>query len=151
LPETPFAYTFLDDRFNDLYKAEQQQRVIFTLFSFIAIAIACLGLFGLSAFTITQRVKEIGIRKVLGASTATIVRLLSTDFLRLVLIAAVIAFPLSWYVMSNWLNDFAYRIEVEWWIFGFALIMALIIAFVTISLQAIKAALANPVKSLRSE
>lgn len=151
LPETPFSSTFLDDRFADLYKAEQQQRVIFTVFSFIAVAIACLGLFGLSAFTITQRVKEIGIRKVLGASTTTIVRLLSTDFLRLVLIAAVIAFPLAWYVMSNWLNDFAYRIEMEWWIFGFALIMALIIAFVTISLQAIKAALANPVKSLRSE
>lgn len=151
LPETPFTYTFLDDRFADLYKAEQQQQVIFTLFSCIAIAIACLGLFGLSAFTITQRVKEIGIRKILGASTATIVRLLSTDFLRLVLIAAVIAFPLAWYVMSNWLNDFAYRIEMEWWIFGFALVMALIIAFVTISFQAIKAALANPVNSLRNE
>ncbi|MGK9117373.1 ABC transporter permease [Olivibacter jilunii] len=151
LPETPFTYTFLDDRFADLYKAEQQQQVIFTLFSCIAIAIACLGLFGLSAFTITQRVKEIGIRKVLGASTTTIIRLLSTDFLRLVLIAAVIALPLAWYVMSNWLNDFAYRIEMEWWIFGFALVMALIIAFLTISFQAIKAALANPVNSLRNE
>ncbi|MEH6304595.1 FtsX-like permease family protein [Olivibacter sp. CPCC 100613] len=151
LPEAPFTYIFLDDRFANLYKAERQQQVIFTLFSCIAIAIACLGLFGLSAFTITQRVKEIGIRKVLGASTATLVRLLSADFLRLVLIAAIIAFPLAWYVMSNWLNDFAYRIEIEWWIFGFALIMALIIAFFTISFQAIKAAMANPVNSLRNE
>jgi len=151
LPQTPFEYTFLDNRFADLYRAEQQQQIIFTIFSCIAICIACLGLFGLSAFTITQRVKEIGIRKVLGASTANIVGLLSTNFLLLVGLSAIIAFPVTWYAMSNWLNDFAYRINIEWWIFIVATLVALLIAFFTISFQAIKAALANPVKSLRNE
>lgn len=151
LPETPYNYNFLDDRFADLYKAEQQQSTIFTIFSFIAIFIACLGLFGLSAFTITQRIKEIGIRKVLGASVASIVQLISKDFLLLVLIAAVIAFPVAWYAMHNWLQDFAYRINIPWWLFIAAGILAAVIAFVTISFQAIKAATANPVKSLRTE
>lgn len=151
LPEIPFDYTFLDERFDDLYKSEQQQGTIFTLFSCIAIAIACLGLFGLSAFAITQRIKEIGIRKVIGASVSNIVLLLSRDFLKLVGISAVIAFPVAWYAMNNWLQDFAYRSTISWWIFAGAGIIAVAIALFTISFQAIKAATANPVKSLRNE
>jgi putative ABC transport system permease protein len=151
LPETPFEYTFLDDRFADLYKSEQQQQSIFTIFSFIAIFIACLGLFGLSAFTITQRVKEIGIRKVLGASVGSIVNLITQEFLLLVIIAALIAFPVAWYAMHTWLQDFAYRINITWWVFILSGIVALFVAFATISVQAIKAALNNPVRSLRSE
>ncbi|MEP6726846.1 MAG: FtsX-like permease family protein, partial [Bacteroidota bacterium] len=133
------------------YKSEQKQGNIFTVFAGIAILIACLGLFGLSAFTITQRVKEIGIRKVLGASTGSIVGLLSTGFLKLVGIAAVIAFPIAWYAMYNWLQNFAYRINMPWWIFILAGIIAATVALVTISFQAIKVAVSNPVKSLRSE
>ena len=151
LPEIPFDYTFLDDNFARLYQSEQRQESIFTLFSFIAIFIACLGLFGLSAFAISQRVKEIGIRKVLGADVSTIVTLLSKDFLKLVIIAAVLAFPVAWYAMHKWLEDFAYRIAIPWWIFPAAGIIAAIVAFSTISFQAIKAATANPVKNLRTE
>ena len=151
LPEVPYQYNFLDERYNKLYDSEQKQAGIFTVFSCIAIFIACLGLFGLSAFTITQRVKEIGIRKVLGASTTTIVQLVSKEFLLLVLLSAILAFPVAWYAMDNWLQSFAYRISIQWWIFIVAAVIALIIAFVTISIQAIKAALSNPVKSLRSE
>ncbi|SDD21362.1 putative ABC transport system permease protein [Mucilaginibacter pineti] len=150
-PEVPFEYVFLDDRFQVLYNTEQQQGSLFTIFSFIAIFIACLGLFGLSAFTITQRVKEIGVRKVLGASIPQIVTELSKDFLKLVLIASVIALPIAWYSMNKWLLDFAFRISIQWWVFLMAGVIALIIAFVTISFQSIKAASANPVKSLRSE
>ena len=150
-PEVPFEYTFLDEKFGQLYKTEQQQGSLFTIFSGIAIFIACLGLFGLSAFTITQRIKEIGVRKVLGASTRSIVQLLSTDFLKLVAIAACIAFPIAWYAMRNWLGDFAYRISIQWWVFFAAGFLAALIALVTISFQAIRAALANPVKALRSE
>lgn len=151
LPETPYQYTFLDENFEKLYQAEERQKTLLTIFACLAIFIACLGLFGLSAFAITQRIKEIGIRKVLGASVTNIVTLLSTDFLKLVAVAAVIAFPLAWYAMSKWLQDFAYRINIPWWVFLFAGIIAAIIAFVTISLQAIKAAVSNPVKSLRTE
>jgi len=151
LPETPFSYTFLDERFEKVYQSEQRQKTIFTTFAFIAIFIACLGLFGLSAFTISQRVKEIGIRKVLGADTGSIVGLLSKDFLKLVVVAAVIAFPIAWYAMHKWLEDFAYRIGISWWVFVAAGIIAAVIAFVTISFQAIKAATANPVKNLRTE
>ena len=151
LPETPYQYTFLDENFERLYVSEQRQKTIFTFFAFIAIFIACLGLFGLSAFAISQRIKEIGIRKVLGADVNTIVALLSKDFLKLVLLAAIIAFPIAWYAMDSWLQDFAYRINVAWWVFVIAGIIAGIIAFLTISFQAIKAAIANPVKSLRSE
>jgi putative ABC transport system permease protein len=150
-PENPFEYTFLDERFQKLYNSEQQQGSLFTIFSFIAIFIACLGLFGLSAFTITQRVKEIGVRKVLGASIPQIVTELSKDFLKLVLIASVIALPIAWYAMSKWLLDFAFRISIQWWVFLMAGVIAVVIAFVTISFQSIKAAMANPVKSLRSE
>lgn len=151
LPETPYQYTFLDENFDRLYQSELKQGTIFTVFSCIAIFIACLGLFGLSAFAITQRIKEIGIRKVLGADVSTIVALLSKDFLKLVLIASVIAFPIAWYAMHNWLEDFAYRINIPWWIFILAGVLAAIVALFTISFQAIKAALANPVKSLRTE
>jgi len=149
--EIPFDYTFLDKKFERLYKSEQLQGTLFTIFSSIAIFIACLGLFGLSAFTISQRFKEIGVRKVLGASVPQIVTELSRDFLKLVLIAAIIALPIAWYSMSRWLLDFAFRIELSWWIFVLAGVMAMLIAFATISIQSIKAAIANPVKSLRSE
>jgi putative ABC transport system permease protein len=151
LPEIPFQSGFLNERYNKLYESEQQQGSLFSIFSAIAIFIACLGLFGLSAFAITQRIKEIGIRKVLGATTGSIVTLLSTDFLKLVIIASVIAFPVAWYVMNTWLQDFAYRINIPWWAFVLAGILAVCITLFTISFQAIKAAMANPVKSLRSE
>lgn len=151
LPETPYEFTFLDENFDRLYKAEERQKTLFTTFACIAIFIACLGLFGLSAFAISQRIKEIGIRKVLGADISTIVTLLSKDFLKLVGISAIVAFPVAWYFMNNWLRDFAYRISMPWWIFIIAGIAAALIALITISFQAIKAAVANPVKSLRTE
>ncbi|HEY5393218.1 MAG TPA: ABC transporter permease [Hanamia sp.] len=151
LPELPYQYTFLDEKFNKMYQSEQRQETIFTVFACIAIFIACLGLFGLSAFEITQRVKEIGVRKVLGAKVSSIVTLLSKDFLKLVLVATVIAFPIAWFAMSHWLQGFAYRINIHWWVFLLSAILALIVALVTVSFQAIKAALANPVQSLRSE
>ncbi|MEP7170094.1 MAG: FtsX-like permease family protein, partial [Bacteroidota bacterium] len=151
LPETPYQYNFLDENFQRLYQSEQRQATLFTVFACIAIFIACLGLFGLSAFAISQRVKEIGIRKVLGANITSIVSLLSKDFLKLVLIAAVIAFPVAWYFMNLWLQDFAYRINMPWGIFIIAAILAAVVALGTISIQAIKAALSNPVKSLRTE
>jgi putative ABC transport system permease protein len=151
LPETPYTYTFLDDRFGKLYESEQRQGTLFTVFACIAIFIACLGLFGLSAFATTQRMKEIGIRKVLGASVSTIVGLLSADFLKLVAFAALLAFPVAWYAMHRWLNDFAYRTAIPWWVFLLAGAVAAMVALITISFQAIKAAISNPVKSLRSE
>ncbi|MGZ8541225.1 MAG: ABC transporter permease [Chitinophagaceae bacterium] len=150
-PETPVDYTFLDENFDRLYQSEQRQATIFTVFACIAIFIACLGLFGLSAFSISQRIKEIGVRKVLGANVQGIVGLLSKDFLKLVGIAAVMAFPVAWFAMNNWLKDFAYRINIQWWVFIVAGILAAAIAFVTVSFQAIKAAVSNPVKSLRTE
>jgi putative ABC transport system permease protein len=151
LPELPYQYTFLDENFAKLYASEQRQGTIFIIFACLAIFIACLGLFGLSAFAITQRVKEIGVRKVLGANTSTIVTLLSKDFLKLVLFASVFAFPVAWYAMNKWLQDFAYRVNIQWWVFILAGILAALIALITVSFQAIKAALANPVKSLRTE
>ncbi len=151
LPEIPYQYSFLDEKFTQLYQSEQRQGTIFTVFACIAIFIACLGLFGLSAFSITQRIKEIGVRKVLGAKVSSIVGLLSKDFLKLVLIAAIIAFPVAWYAMTHWLEDFAYRINIHWWVFVLSAILAMTVALATVSFQAIKAAIANPVKSLRSE
>jgi putative ABC transport system permease protein len=124
-------------KFNQLYRSEQQQGSLFTIFSCIAIFIACLGLFGLSAFTITQRVKEIGVRKVLGASINQIVPELSKDFLKLVILAALVALPAAWYLMNKWLSDFASRISISWWILA-AAIIAFIIAFATISFQSTK-------------
>ena len=149
--DEPFTYSFLDDDFNNTYISEQKTGIILGIFSALTIFVACLGLFGLATFTAGQRTKEIGIRKVLGANVGQIVGLLSQDFLTLVLIACVIAFPLAWYAMSKWLQDFAFRSDISWWIFVFAGVFALLIAFVTISFQAIKAAIVNPVKSLRTE
>jgi putative ABC transport system permease protein len=151
LPEIPYQYTFLDENFANLYESEQRQSTLFTVFACIAIVIACLGLFGLSAFAITQRVKEIGVRRVLGAKANTIVTLLSKDFLKLVIIASLIAFPVAWYAMSHWLQDFAYRTNIQWWVFILSAVLALIVALATISYHAIKAAVANPARSLRSE
>jgi putative ABC transport system permease protein len=151
VPGIPFQYNFLDEQFDNLYRSEQRQGTIIMTFACIAIFIACLGLFGLSAFAITQRIKEIGIRKVLGASVSQIVTLISSDFLRLVLIAALIAFPIAWFAMHNWLKDFAYRISIGLWVFLAAGFLATLVALITISLQAIRAALANPVESLRTE
>ena len=151
LPETPFEYTFLDENFDKLYRTEEKEKAIFGIFSGIAIFIACLGLFGLSAFAISQRIKEIGIRKILGANTGIIVTLLSKDFMVLILISALFAIPVGCYAMYKWLQDFAYRIDIPWWVPIAAVILAAFIALATISFQAIKAALANPVKSLRTE
>ena len=147
----PFQYFFLDETYSKLYKAEQNFKSIFFYVTVIAIFIACLGLFGLSAFTIAQRTKEIGIRKVLGASVTGIVGMLSADFIKLVAIAALIALPIAWWAMHQWLLDFVYRVNIAWWVFVAAIGISILIALVTISFQAIKAAVTNPVKSLRSE
>jgi putative ABC transport system permease protein len=150
-PHRPFLYSFLDEDFNKQYESDLRFRKIFTTFSIFALIIACLGLLGLATYTAEQRTKEIGIRKVLGADVSGIVTLLSKDFIRLVLVAIIIATPLSWYAMNRWLEGFAYKVEVSWWIYPLAGILAIIIALLTISSQAIKAALMDPVKSLRSE
>ena len=150
-PGNPFEFFFVDQNYNKQYKAEQQYGLIFTIASLLAIFIACLGLFGLASFTVEQRIKEIGIRKVLGASVFQINKLVSQDFLILVTISILIATPLSWYAMNQWLQGFPYRTEITWWIFGIAGLVAVIIALVTVSSQAIKAAVSNPVESLRSE
>ncbi|GEO04560.1 ABC transporter permease [Adhaeribacter aerolatus] len=151
LPENPFDYNFLDESFGRLYEAEQKQGLLFTIFAGIAILIACLGLFGLASFATEQRTKEIGIRKVLGASVSGIVTMLSKDFLKLVLLANIIAWPLAWYGMHRWLQDFAYRTTISWWIFGVAAVLALVVALLTVSSHATKAAVANPVKALKTE
>ena len=150
-PDQEFEYHFLDESIAAQYRQEQRTGKIVQIASALSIFIACIGLFGLTTLVIVRRTREIGIRKVLGASVGTIVRLLSAEFLRLIVIAAIIAFPLAWWLMNNWLQDFAYRVNIDWWIFLAAGIVALTIAFVTISFQAIKAALNNPVKSLRTE
>lgn len=147
----PFSHRFLDDSFTEMYHDEQRVGKLALSFSILAVLIACLGLFGLAAFTAEQRTKEIGIRKVLGASAASVVNMLNKEFIKLVLVSAVIAIPLAWWAMNKWLEDFAYRVEIGWWVFAAAGIIALIIAVLTVSSQAIKAALANPVKSLRTE
>lgn len=147
----PFEYFFLDDYFNKQYENERKFEKLFFVFAILAIIIGCLGLFGLSAYTASQRIKEIGIRKVLGASVQDITKMLSTDFLKLVVIAIIIASPLAWWAMNTWLQDFAYRINISWWVFAVAGFAALLIAMLTVSFQAIKAAVANPVKSLRTE
>jgi predicted permease len=150
-PGFPFEYKFVDQQFEQLFKTETLIGKLASVFAILAILISCLGLFGLAAYTAERRTKEIGIRKVLGASVPGITGLLSKDFLKLVTISCLIAFPVAWWAMSEWLNDYKYRIEIEWWVFAGAGILALIIALITISFQAIKAAMANPVKSLRSE
>ena len=150
-PSQPFDYSFMDEDFNKLYTTEQRTGKIFITFAVLAILIACLGLFGLVTYAAEQRTKEIGIRKVLGANVATIVTMISKDFLTLVLIASLIAFPVAWWAMNKWLQDFAYRVNIGWWIFFLAGAVAVLIALITVSFQAIKAAMANPVKSLRTE
>jgi putative ABC transport system permease protein len=149
--DAPFKYTFMDDAFNQQYKAEDRLASIFSIFTGITILLAGMGLFGLAAFTIEQRTKEIGVRKILGASLSSIASLLSTDFLKLVLLAILIGSPIAWWAMHNWLQNFAYRINIQWWMFASAGLLAIIIAVITVSYHALKAAVANPVNSLRSE
>jgi putative ABC transport system permease protein len=150
-PDDPFNYSFLDEQFNKQYHSDQQFGQMFMVFAFLAILIACLGLVGLSAYNILQRTKEVGIRKVLGASVQRVVFILSKDFLILVAISFVVASPVAWLVMHNWLQEYAYRVDISWWVFAITCILTFCIAMSTLSFQAIKAALANPVKSLRSE
>ena len=150
-PGLPFSYRFLSDSFDEMYRSEQRAGRIAIVFAILAVLIACLGLFGLVTFMAEQRTKEIGVRKVLGASVSNVVALLSKDFLLLVLIACVFAFPVAWWAMHKWLQDFSYRINITWWVFAIAGFAAFIIALITVSFQAFKAAIANPVKSLRTE
>ncbi|MDN5287256.1 MAG: macB 21 [Mucilaginibacter sp.] len=147
----PFEYRFLDDDYDALYRTEQRTAGVFTTFSILAIVLACLGLFAITAFAVVQRTKEIGIRKVLGANVATITLLISKDFLKLVVIATIIASPVAWYVANKWLQGFAFRISIQWWVFIITGIASLLVAALTVSTQAIKAALANPVDSLKNE
>ena len=149
--DEPFTYNFMDDLFNKTYSAEQKTSAILNLFSILTIFVACLGLFGLATYMAEQRTKEIGIRKVLGASVGQVTGMLSKEFVKLVLIASLIAFPAAWWAMNKWLQSFAYRITVSWWVFAVAGLAALFIALLTVSFQSIKAAIANPVKSLRTE
>jgi putative ABC transport system permease protein len=150
-PGNVFDYYFLDEKFNRQYSNDQLFAKVFGIFTGFAIFVACLGLFGLTMFSTIQRTKEIGVRKVLGASVSNIIVLLSKDFIKLVGIACLIAFPIAWWVMNNWLHDFSYRIPINGWVFLIAGLSAIMIALVTISFQAIKAAISNPVKSLRTE
>ncbi len=150
-PGMPFSYQFMDESFDNMYRVEQRTGKLGLTLAIIAILIACLGLFGLATYTAEQRIKEIGVRKVLGATISNIVSMLSKDFVVLVVISSVFAIPLAWWAMNRWLQDFAYRISIGWWVFAAAGIIALLIALITVSSQAVKAALANPVKSLRTE
>ncbi|MBS1745246.1 MAG: ABC transporter permease [Bacteroidetes bacterium] len=147
----PFTYSFMDDLFNKTYSAEQKTGTILNIFSILIILVACLGLFGLVTYTAEQRTKEIGIRKVLGASVSQVTQMLSKEFLKLVLIASLIAFPVAWWAMKLWLQSFAYRINISWWVFVVAGLIAMLIALITVSFQTIKAAMANPVKSLSTD
>ena len=151
VPNQDFEYSFLDETIAAQYQQEQRTSTIVKLASTLSIFIACMGLFGMAALTVVRRTKEIGIRKVLGATVTNIVGLLSKDFVKLVAIAALIAFPLAWWAMNNWLEDFAYRVAVSWWVYLIAGILALVIALATVSIQAVRAALSNPVKSLKTE
>jgi putative ABC transport system permease protein len=149
--DSDFDYNFLDEALGAAYQQEQRLGSIVRYVSFLAIFIACMGLFGLATLVVVRRTKEIGIRKVLGADVSRIVILLSKDFVLLVLVASLVAFPLAWWGLNKWLQDFAYRIDVPWLAFVAAALLALIVALATVSFQAIKAALMNPVKSLRTE
>jgi ABC-type antimicrobial peptide transport system permease subunit len=150
-PDQPFDYQFVSDEIDQLYHTDYKVASMITIFSLLAIFLSCMGLFGLAAFIAESRNKEIGIRKVLGASVVGIVKLLSSDFVKLVFIAIFIATPIAWWMMNKWLQDFAYRIDIEWWVFAFAGMMAIIVAIFTVATQAVKAAVANPVGSLRDE
>lgn len=151
IPQIPFQHRYLDEEFNLLHKADQKTAGIIWIFSVIAIFISCLGLYGLAAFSAERRTREIGIRKVLGATVSSVVQLISSEFIILVTISIFIATPIAWWLMGKWLEEFAYRIELGWWMFALAGIIAVLVAFVTVSFQAIKAAIINPVKSLRTE
>jgi putative ABC transport system permease protein len=150
-PGYPFDYHFVDTQFNGMFRTEMLIGKLSRVFASLAIFISCLGLFGLAAYTAERRTREIGIRKVLGASITGITSLLSKDFLILVGIAALIAFPIAWFAMDKWLQDYAYRISISWWVFVLAGSAAMLIALITVSFQAIKVALNNPVRSLRTE
>jgi ABC-type antimicrobial peptide transport system permease subunit len=150
-PAFPFVYQFSDQEYTNLYKSEQVVSKLSNGFAFLAIFISCLGLFGLAAFSAEQRRKEIGVRKVLGASATNIVKLLTTNFLQPVLLAMLIAFPVSWIVMNWWLQDYAYKIDIAWWMFGLAGLIAVGIALLTVSYQSIRAALTNPATVLKNE
>jgi putative ABC transport system permease protein len=150
-PDYPFEYSFLDEQFDKAYKTESKQQSVLSIFSMIAIFIACLGLFGLASYTAIKKTKEIGIRKVLGSSVQNIILLLSKDLLKPVLIGTAIAIPIGYYAMNKWLQGFAYRINFHWWMFAIAVVVAVTIALLTVGLQALKAAIANPIKSLRTE
>jgi len=151
VPGFPLDYKFMDETYAKMYKAEAKLSDLLWIFTIMAIVVGCMGLFGLAAFSAEQRTKELGIRKVLGANAFDIVGLLSKNFLVLVMIASLIAFPIAWWAMNSWLKDFPYRVSISWWVFGIAIIAALAVALLTVSFQAIKAALTNPVKSLRTE
>jgi hypothetical protein len=150
-PGYPFDYRFVDDQFNSMFSNEMLISKLSRVFAVLAIFISCLGLFGLAAFTAERRTKEIGIRKVLGASVPSITSLLSRDFLKLIVLSNLIAFPVAWWVMSNWLRGYAYRVNIQVWVFVVAGLAAVGIALLTVSFQAVKAAVANPVKSIRTE
>jgi len=150
-PKFPFTYQFSDQEFDKLYRSEQMVSKLSGYFAFLAIFISCLGLFGLATFTAAQRTKEIGVRKVLGASVYSITVMLAKDFLKLVLLSLLVAFPVAWLAMNKWLEGFAYKIDLDWWMFAVAGLATVLIAWVTVSWQSIRAALANPVKSLRTE
>jgi putative ABC transport system permease protein len=150
-PGYPFEYQFTDDDFNRLFKTETLTGTLAGVFASLAIFISCLGLFGLAAYTAERRIKEIGIRKVLGASVSGLAGLLSKDFLKLVGLSCIIAFPVAWFFINNWLRSYEYRVTINWLIFLISGVVAIVIALATVSFQAIKAALMNPVRSLRSE
>ena len=150
-PRYPLEYQFMDESYSKMYSSEEKLSDLLWIFTIMAIFIGCMGLFGLAAFSSEQRTKEIGIRKVLGANMFNILVLLSRNFLLLILISSLIAFPVAWWAMSDWLKDFPYRVNLSWWVFGIAIAGALFTAFITISFQSIKAARVNPVKSLRTE
>jgi putative ABC transport system permease protein len=150
-PNHLFEYNFLDKQWDIFYRDDRKRESIFLGIAFMTILIACMGLFGLATYAAEQRIREIGIRKVLGASISGIVSMLSKDFIKLVLIASVLAIPIAWWMMNSWLNDFAYRTKIYWWIFVIAGALALFVALVTVGVKALKAAITNPVKSLRTE
>ena len=150
-PHRPFAYRFMDEDYQKMYESEKRTANVFNVFAALAVMLACLGLFGLSAYAARQRIKEIGVRKVLGASVAQINLLLSSGFIKLIAVAFIIATPIAWFAMNKWLLQFSYRVEIKWWVFTLAGVLSILIAFITVSFQFIKAALTNPVKSLRTE
>ena len=151
IPDRPFTYHFLDEDYNKLYVGEQRSSALFTIAATLAILLACLGLFGLAAFTTTQRTKEIGIRRVLGANVTSITMLIARNFLLMIGIAILIAIPLAWYAGNQWLQDFAFRIPVKGWVFIAAAVATILIALATVGFHSVRSALENPVKSLRTE